>query len=336
MENKTTFFLINSIAKEYLNGDEKVKKQSLEKLFTLIYLNLKDFKIFLDEDTSSDFILYVYPNLEKLLKKYCPEKSLFSTFLHMNLQYMLISFLRKKSKELRLYEAAIAEKTQTIISYMEEQFNEIEYAAENTVKYCSGINSFYFGVKPIRRKANIDDSSRIKDFQEKNVLLFFKRKDVPKQVNEKRKTVFFLACKAAVFLDDDIMLKIADYIDMPAHILKKYIEDLKQKSHRIIEKIEEHKIIRDKNYIKKIACEKRLNSGKAGNYEKELLLRAQKISSSRFKEAISKDKNQIKCPSNRLIAKILNISRSSVDKNIAKINEAEYNDFHENIFGIFQ
>lgn len=318
MENKTTFFSVNSIAEMYFNGDKKIKKQAVEKLFTVIYFNLKDFKIFLDEDTSSDFLLYIYPNLENLLKRYHPEKSLFSTFLHMNLQYNLISFIRKKSKKARLNEAILAEKTQTMLSYLDGINNTDEYnfyTAESCAEYCIDI---------------------CENKNEKNVLSFFKRKDVSMQTNDCRRTVFFLACKSAIFLDDELIFKIANFINMPVPLLKKHIENLKEKSGGIIERIEKIKTVRDKNYIKKIACDRRLNADEIGIYEKTLLQRARKFSSNRFKEALNKNKKQVKCPSNRTIAETLKISRGTVDKNIAKIGEDGYNTVYENIFGIFK
>lgn len=301
MNKKSTSALVNEIAEKYLNGDALQKKKAMEKLQTVIYFNLRDFKIYFNEDTASDFLLYIYPNLENFIKQYNPERSVFFTFLCMKLQYYSMSFIRKKAKSARLQEAVIEEKTRNMSLYLEEKNNDGKY-------------NFYVADCEVPYLAEKNLSDEIP-----NVLSFFKKKKQCKKIREERKRIFFLACKASLFLDDEMILKIAEYIDIPADFLNMCIKNLNLASKGIISRIEKVKRSRNESYIKKMICERRLSSGEIGDYEKSILQRSKRFSSAKFFNALQKSKKQIKSPSNRTIASILHVSRGTVDKYCKKI-----------------
>lgn len=113
------------------------EKESINVILTVIFKNRKYFCLDkLDEDSFSDFLLYLEERLPHFLRMYEPERSRFCTFLRKICQTQLRSwyrkFYRKYARDLALTSYAVEENLNSSDDYDEEQYLSDSFSGENS------------------------------------------------------------------------------------------------------------------------------------------------------------------------------------------------------------
>ncbi|MGP1577404.1 MAG: hypothetical protein ACTTH7_08005 [Treponema sp.] len=271
------------------------KKEAAAMLFEYLYFHLNDFGFYgIDEDTRSDFLLWVQPYFETIIERYNPERALFSTYMQMSLQYHFRIFNKKR------YQKA----AYTAVIDAEEQYDAAltgaeDYAAEPQCEYSVSTEA----VKALQPLGG---------WRDKKTALY------------KRK-LLLLACKSCFFIDDALMQQIANTADIPLEHVQQFVEESK----KIAQEKEQHytqlKQKRDYYYAryKSAAIQldtmmymhpsiiARLEKQKAYNYE-------------RWQAFLKKISEYRRCPSNRSLAKQFGLSRATIDSNLAVLVKAWY------------
>ncbi len=282
--------------------NDKKRNAIVMEIFTTLYFNLEKFGIlFVDEDLRNDFLVRFYHKIPRTLETYNPVKSRFLTYLIQNLKFAFISFK---------YETKTAETANKILEAEEtQQFycKEEESRAQDYNLYTGDISVLY--------GSDAQDTINCK------------------KMKPEHKTIFLLACKSCLFLTDDMILAVSKRLGISYAAFSKLIGDIRIGCYSRCKNINEQIYKRNKYYMRMRLCKKILESSDktTGSYRKyEKAYRYYLLS---WKRAICVNKKQIKAPSNRLIGKYINISRGTIDKNIAKALKKWYSQSDENIFG---
>ncbi len=318
----TYSFLLNGaeLAEQYQNSvNEDEKKCIVMKVFTGVYFNI-DRLLFSNnsEDFKSDFALYFYERIPSLLKNYNPKYSAFTTYAITYLKLSARSFFHQQMIAQNTNEAIIAEK-KISLSSGGELFNDSAcYASETYVPYEKDIS--LSDLPKIKCKSGRDDKyihynksigSSKNEINKKDSVYF--------SMTYKNKLVFLLACKSCLFLDKEITEKIANEIDMDEEYLENLLEKLRQHCLHRQAKINKTLAKRNSHYIKMKASKNFLDS--FSENKNSVYMRTMKTHKGNYKawlNAQNNNKRQIKYPSNRIIGKYLDISKSSVDNNLEK------------------
>lgn len=174
------------------------KEDAINKLWEEIYIHPKKYcTYFLTEDQKSDFLLYAKDKFEKIIDTFESKSSNFYTYLNSCLKNTFTSWYRKSIKR----------------KLEEECVNEISitnYDIEND-KYNSEIQK-------------IDSEKNEPSFH------LIKRHYTNKKIDILKKEIHILALKACQEIDDDIILRISDFIEMPKEVLLNQINNLRIKS----------------------------------------------------------------------------------------------------------
>ncbi len=296
------------IAEKYRNSDSEEEKDSLVmKIFSAIYNNL-DKLIFIprDEDFDSDFALFFYDKIPALLRNYNPKYSSFFTYLINYLKFATKSFIHKELLKKNKEELAVYEEQLRVNSGLESLYgsgNYDLYASENSISYG-------------------------KDFETNSdaVLDINKNRDIYFSMPHKKRLIFLMACKSCLFLDDDMTSKVANDVGCPTEDMTKILEKLRSTCLRTQVRMNKRMTKRNTHYIKMKAAKKFADSDEENS--SSLYLRS-RVSHERnykaWKSEKEKEKRQVKFPSNKSIGECLNISPSSIDRNLEKALKDVYN-----------
>lgn len=298
---------IKNLTEEYKNSADMEKK--VMNIFSDLYLNLERFGIIIpDEDIRNDFLLEFYYKIPRILNLYDPKKAAFSTYLSKSLKFSFLTFKFKNKTKNTAYQVLENDEEQKIYTGL-ENVDEDEF--RNC--YTSDLQTVY----------GKEFTEKVSDSVNFNC----------KRLSPKEKGILLLACKSCLFLNDDMILKIAKTINMPYITLSNIILNLRKACYKRHQNINTQINRRNEFYLKmrlyKIifeSCEE--NSDGYRRYKKAYIYNLNS-----WKRAISINKAQIKSPSNRLIGKHLHISRGTVDKNLAKALKKCYSLDDENLFG---
>ncbi len=272
-------------------------------IFTALYFNLEKFGIiFNDEDVRNDFLLRFYAKIPRVLETYDHLKANFLTYLIQSLKFFRISFH---------YEAKTAETAKKILEAEERQQL---YCREEEGEY--GNFNLYTGDVFAPYKTCAPPSINCK------------------KMKPEHKTIFLLACKSCLFLTDAMIFAIAKKLNIPYEAFGKLIDDIRNGCRGRLKNINEQIYKRNKYYMRMKLCKKILETGdkKTSSYKK--YEKAYRYYLQSWERAIRLNKKQIKAPSNRLIGRYVNISRGTIDKNIAKALKKWYSQTDENIFSV--
>lgn len=294
---------VNNLHTSYVT--ENNKEKCIDKLFILIYYHPKKFGIKMNEENLNDFRFTLYPKIiEKIFSKYDKEKASFFTFVCMCLKNHAKAFLRK------IYlKNAIDE---TILKEITNAENSKTIDKDNSTSESNDL------------ERNNEADSDI-DYEENNMKKALsewisKTNSLQRRKNYKQ-AIFVLSCKIAYVLDEKMIKKIADYIEMPENIMRYYVSrlNLEYANSSNARKILEAKNRRDKYFIRKTSVENLLNTENLSESGKSVLECTKKYSIQKYKIACKKLETQKQSLSNRKIAKITGISRSMIDRIIIGI-----------------
>ena len=298
--------MVNNLFTLYVTKNDKEK--CIDKLFILIYYHPQKFGITMKEELVHDFQSTLYPKaIENILAKYDKEKSSFFTFVCRCLKNHSRDFLRK------LYLKDAIEKT-----ILNEVTNN-----ENTKNIDEDNSMFHYN----KIEKTVDERVHNANYEEDNM-----KEKLSKWLLETgslqskrnyRKAIFILSCKIAYILDEQMITKIAEYIEIQENLLRYYISkiNLEYATSSNAKKILEVRNQRDKYFVRKLSVETLLNNENISESRKVVLECSKSYSIEKYKKAC-KNLERKKCTiSNRAISRITGISRSMIDRILINISD---------------
>ncbi|MGP1438560.1 MAG: hypothetical protein ACTTKH_05760 [Treponema sp.] len=293
---------LNSLLQDYLSNHHKSK--ATDGLFILIYFHPSAFGISLKDELLHDFLSTLYPNvLHNIFSKYNKSKSSFFTFVCTCLKYQAKCFLRKIYLKNAIDETIVNQLINTLNNKLIEDNNLA--SSENTLDLYTSEQEY-----------------QDKDMQKMLCAWLLETKLYGIKKNY-RKAIFILACKIAYLLDEDMISTIANYIQIPQHLLRYYISklNLEYAMTSNARKVFEVRCQRDKYFVRKSSAEALLNNGNLSESSKNSLQCSKEYSLEQYKRACIKLEGHLQTLSNRTIAKVTGISRSTIDRTLNSISD---------------
>ena len=279
-----------------MDDSNKNVKICVDELFQMIYCNPHCFGIMMRGDELSDFLTSLYPSsFQTIFEKYEKSKSSFYTFTCACLKYHSSFFLKKKIEKTVEDETIVEEFKQSVKDEMNE-FNEVNY--EQYLK------NFNFDADKL--PSNSDMAKQLAQW-----CALHASERGSKNV---KKLIFVFVCKAAPFLDEELTIKIAEYLNMSFELLSYYVLVFNNEFIKCNKKITQAKEKRTKYFLRKLSFEKILQLDYLNESGKILMQKSLRYSVQKYSNANKEIKNQLKCVSNRQIARITGFSRSAIDR----------------------
>ncbi len=291
---------IEKVLEHFFHGGMQ-KKEAVDSLFEYVYFHLGEFGIrYTDEDTQSDFLTWLYPQLADIIEKYDPERSVFFTYFKMSLKYYLRLFERKRYQKTTYY--AVAEEEQ-------HQQDEIQEAEKNTHAefeiYAASPEPAY-SISP-EKKAVMENTITWKGKKEE----LYKRR------------IILLACKSCFLIDDTFIAHIAQALDMSEETLAATVNEAKEMAaarkntyNQLLEKRDFHYI----RYRSAVAQLERVDPIHQTLFNR--LLTQKKYNYRLWKKYLQKAQEYSYMPSNRSLAKQFGLGRGTVDASLAILKKS--------------
>ena len=296
----------NKLFSLYVTEDKK--EIYVNELFILIYYHPRNFAIRMRDEVLNDFRATLYLKaIENIFLKYDEEKSSFFTFVCTCLKNQAKAFLRD------LYVKNAID---------ESIFNEM--ANNATIKAIDENNSMFqdYGLDKNADESNCDLKYEENDMKEM-LSAWLSGTETLKPKKNYRKAIFILSCKIAYILDEKMIKKIAEYIEIPENLLRYYISklNLEHATSSNARKLLEVRTRRDKYFVRKASAEVLLSNGNLSESEKSILECSKKYSIQKYQKACKKLENEKQKISNRTIARVTGIARSMIDRILANISD---------------
>lgn len=269
-------------------------ERAIKEVSLYLYLHMNKYRLKIrDEDTLSDFFVWLFPKIGGIVQRYNPERSLFTTYLSMTIRLTYRNFCRMRYTDQARQKVYQTEEEARILSITAEQYNSgnwNDYLSELETHYSDEENSQ--NKKPKRKK-----SAKQKEIEARRLLL--------------------LACKNAHLLSDSQIEAIARMAGFSQEFLKSRIDLVRQTAALAQDRI---RLNREKEYTYYLRSQKCLHEMKEleegplfEQIEKEYQYCLKRIADLRI--TIS---HQPASPSNRLLAKKLGFCRTVVDSALAR------------------
>ncbi len=260
----------------------------------------------LKDDTRSDFILWIYPKLAKIVEKFNPERSSLPTYIGMIVKFKYKTFCREQKKHYYIQEAAEIEGN----SLTEKSFNE-----ENTDCFSSPADS----VSEFAAEYNTPSKPLIPS----GALAFTKC-----MKKKKARDILLLALKSTFYISEDLVEKSAAACGISKNELKALMDTIRTDYGERQKLFESLKMQRHGYYLRSFICQQRLRK-LASEYNQDICeakpIEKEKEFCERQKERLSVRMSKIqRTPSNRYLASLLNIPRGSVDSALVRLKKELY------------
>lgn len=264
----------------------ETRERAVSALAEFLYTGMPRFRLeHLTEDIRSDFIVWLYPRFTHIIEQFAPERAQFGTYIRSVVRLSYRTFLRNQYAS----EAC-------------QRVYEIE-AQSGALEAESGSNSDEqepaYGRQRIRVRS-------------------------PKREEIMRRTVLLLACKAGNELGDDDIERAARLSGCTEDYLRSRIDLVR---HECREKQDALRCSTEKRnmfYVRSLRCRYEMRyldpvSARYRDLEKEYRYCARRLT-----EIRRRSQRCIRTPSNRLLAKILGISRGTIDSTLASALHSGY------------
>lgn len=287
-------------ALRYDFSSQATRKQTIDTVCEYVYFNLAYCGIYCkDEDMRSDFVVWLYPKLADIIAGYKSDRSIFSTYLRMAVSYNWKLFMRRRQE--RASYSTIAQ---------EEQSNEVKYmhdeqdAHDNYEMYAARSVPAYT-VSPKTEKF-LHDTIKWKKREEAVYRRYFLE----------------LACKSCFCIDEQLMMRVAEYIHIPVDTLRSLIETFKTVSCKRDAQCRILKAKRDFYYLRYKSASIQLEAIDSSHASVIRRLKTQKTYSyTRWQHYLARVEHYNRSPSNRTLAKQLGLSRSTIDNDFATLKK---------------
>ena len=279
------------------------QKRAADKVFEYLYFHLHEFNVYYrEEDQRSDFLLWLYPQLPRIIGKYNPQLSLFFTYLKMSLKFYHQLFERKRHQR-QTYDIAVT--------------GEQKYHFEGKLKEQDASRSYeIYAASPEPEYAIAPEKERAI----KNTVAWESKKD-----DIYKRSLLLLACKSCFFIDGCLQRRLAEVLEIPE---KEVAAILCRAKCEAAAKENIYKTLtetRDRYYFRYKCATLQLTAVDETHpalFQK--LKTQQSYNYALWQRFLKRAREYSRMPSNRSLAKQLGLSRGTVDTNLAVLKKACY------------
>lgn len=266
-------------------------------LAEFVYFNLYRFKLqWFDEDTRSDFVLWLYPKFEGIVLNYNDERSSLKTYLYMMIRHCYRSFMKERFG---------SEARQRVF----EQEEETRILSEQ-IDMSDSLQCQYTGSN---EPANAPQSKKNKKPE-----LTQKRKEVL------ARKILLLACKCSDLVDDALILQASELTGKDTLWFSSSLERIRERTAAKRTKVRLNREKQNMYYIRALGCAYEMQELDHNTARYRLLERRHEFCLKRLESARFQARHQNRRPSNREIARILGICRGTVDSTLASAYSDRY------------
>jgi hypothetical protein len=270
--------------------EPKKMNEAVSALAEFLYTRFHQFRLDCrNEDVRSDYLVWIYPRLPRIISRYKSERASLRTYLNWVVKLSFRTFIRNRFSAEARQKAFESEEATRILSMEQEEIDEIPASclAERLQEYNT-----------------TDLSAKKSEIRARKILL--------------------LACKAGNYLDDAQITKVCRLTGCSEQFLREKLECIQKageknrlKARKCLEKqngfyIRARKCLVEMEYVDK-------NSARFNDLEKEYSYCRRRWESIRSGRA-----SRIKPPSNRFLAGTLGISRGTIDSTLASAMQDGY------------
>lgn len=288
------------------------REECVDRLFILVYYHRTYFGLSMTDDESSDFLAQLYPAfIENLFCNYDSSKSTFYTFVCACLKYKANFFLKNDfnhNKKLTVLMEQVKSDALLDTSLLEN--NDIE---DYQMQEKSELYSEKETKEPNMTEENDANKNQAKKMKEA-LLHWFNTAGKKGNKKGERRLIFILVCKAASFIDDEMLKNVSDYLDIDFEILSYYVDKFRCEFSKCNKEMLEASARRDKYFVKRLYAQRMLKLEHNSEYSKKIMNRTLEYSIKKYISASEEIKKKLKNVSNRRIARITGISRSCIDR----------------------
>lgn len=301
MEN----FEIREIADSYFQNPSEEGRQRLVNA-TAVYV-FSSLKCILgkaypqDEDARSEFVLWLYPQLERIVERFDPQKASYLTYVSVGVKYRYLRFCAEKGRAAEIRRAAEDEEMKLCDGWDEDE----QCACEPPAAYTAGEEAGV-AARVLERAGKSESAKR-----------------------RMARDILLLALKSTFYLSEDLIEKVAVFCEIPREDLEKLLETVRRDYGARQGAYEEMRLRKHCYYIRAFNCSKKLyeinlppgslDSEKARSVEKERDFCERQ--SARLSLRMEKMQRN---PSNRYLAALLGMPRGSVNSALARIKKHLY------------
>ena len=302
---------INEMMDAFLqNPSEEARQRLVSAVAVFVFLNLKCILAKTcpaDEDVRSEFILWLYPQFERIIDRFDPKKASFSTYVSVSVKYRYIRFCSDR--------------------IMHE---EIRRAAENEeIKFCEGFHAecdealCACEISPLYKATQCAEDALVLPC----VLERSRKSDAAKRRMER--DVLLLTLKSTFYLSDEMIEKVAVFCDVPREELDRLLDTVRRDYSARQTAYEEMRLRRYHYYIRAFTCREKLLKLVSSNdsCDRERLRAVEKELDFCDKQEArinQRMKTLQRNPSNRYLARLLDMPRGSVNSSLARIKKEMY------------
>ncbi len=267
-------------------GSDDDKNAAIQELGIFLYTEMGRLRIRIqNEDRKSDFVTWLYPKLGTMIDRYDPARSRFETYIGNICRLYFRTFLRQQYRT----------------SAEEAVFSDPEF-----VHYSEAESS----------ETETEVLSRIAAVAESDPAYLIKKRTAHAEAL-RRKKILLLACKAAPFLNDQLIVQIGEITGYGENTIRLLTENLKKECFK---KISQNLLYRQKRnyyFLRSRRCEIELSGLETGCSRYERLKKEYSYCRDQWLRCRNKTWTHSQVPSNRTIARITGICRGTVDSTLA-------------------
>lgn len=275
------------------------------------------------EDHKSDFILYIYPQLKRIIEQFNPQKASFITYVTIISRFKYKKFCREQKNACGIQEAAEnEEKTLWILHNMEKFQKEAVCEDTSSPDYIETADEHPgYG----RRQAS---APPYVFFQNQDRVAFSGKGFAQYLKKHKSRIVLLLALKSAFDISTEMIEKTAESCGMSSGELWNLIEIIRHDYGKHQERFETMKAQYYKYYIRTVVCKQHLKKLAAecthNSPEIKTLERKNEFCERQKRRLKMKMQSVRRTPSNRYLAALLNIPRGTVDSTLVRLKKELY------------
>lgn len=280
------------------NGDKDSMDKAVSALGAFLYTRLHQYRLeFLDEDSRSDFIVWIYPRFDRFISRFDPEKASFRTYLHWMVKLSYNTFIKERySKMIRQRILEIEESTRLLSEDTEKT---------NTDTWCSYSNE----TKTKYQKTDLTVS---------NTPITNKKDEIM------ARRILLLACKSGYFLDDATISKVAAKTKVDECWLRERLDEIKKHCKARHQKLHDEIEKRNSYYIRSQKCQYEMQKVIRESHRYTQLQNEYDYCNKQWQNLKEKSAKHIIGPSNRFLSKTLGIKRGTIDSTLAHVRLPRY------------
>ncbi|HKL87285.1 MAG TPA: hypothetical protein VJ861_13235 [Treponemataceae bacterium] len=296
----TEEILIRLVEQAQENGDKTSMDMAISALGAFLYTRLHQYRLeFLDEDSRSDFIVWIYPRFDRFISRFNPEKASFRTYLHWMVKLSYNTFIKDRYTKMMRQRIMEIEESTRLLSIDAEKNNTHDwssFSSENEIDYS----------KNRKKEPEIMQVKKNEEIYARRILL--------------------LACKSGYFLDDAAISKVALRTKTDEIWLRERLDEIKIHCKDRYKKIHDEAEKRNNYYIRAQKCQYEMQKVTKESPRYTRLQNEYDYCNKQWQQLKEKSSKHIIGPSNRFLSKTLGIKRGTIDSTLANIRHPRYSD----------